>query len=148
MGGARSDRGPGLRLAPVLRHLVTPVPSRVALMYLHERRGSGLAADSLFDIVQHLGLLYHLRDPLLSLSQARSVLRQGGHLLIETAVVAEETASYMLFNGVPPDTARIYEDVTTWWAPTIRCLREMLRASLFAPLDETLHLTPRYEQGD
>src|SRR5206468_1469699 len=72
----------------------------------------------------------------------------GGHLLIETAVVAEETASYMLFNGVPPDTARIYEDVTTWWAPTIRCLREMLRASLFVPLDETLHLTPRYEQGD
>jgi tRNA (mo5U34)-methyltransferase len=33
--------------------------------------------DRRFDIVQHFGLLYHLRDPLLSLSQARSVLTRS-----------------------------------------------------------------------
>lgn len=36
-----------------------------------------------FDIVQHLGLLYHVRDPLLTLSQARSVIKTGGYLLFE-----------------------------------------------------------------
>lgn len=32
-----------------------------------------------YDIVQHLGLLYHVRDPLWTLSQCRSVVKTGGH---------------------------------------------------------------------
>lgn len=96
--------------------------------------------DRLFDVVQHLGLLYHLRDPMLSLGQARSVLRDGGYLLIETAAVVNHDAAFMLFNGVPPDRPRIYDDITTWWAPTIPCLRDMLRAALFEPLDDTIHV--------
>jgi tRNA (mo5U34)-methyltransferase len=104
------------------------------------------AAERRFDIVQHLGVLYHLRDPLLSLLQARSMLRNGGGLLIETVVVDDDQASYMLFNGVLPEEQRIYQDVTTWWAPTRKCLFEILRASLFAPLPETINTTPAYEQ--
>lgn len=85
-----------------------------------------------FDIVQHLGLLYHLRDPLWSLSQARSVLRTGGRLLLEGEVILDRTDSSLVFNGLP-NTSRIRDNVTVWWSPTLPCLHEMLRASFFEP---------------
>ena len=116
-------------------------------VYLQENWEAQKPYDRLFDIVQHLGLLYHVRDPLLTLSQSRSVLRTGGYLLIETAAVVDEKASFMVFNGVPPEkpdpVGRIYNDRTTWWAPTIPCLREMLRATLFEPIEETIHILQR-----
>jgi tRNA (mo5U34)-methyltransferase len=111
-------------------------------VYLQENWEQQKPYDRLFDIVQHLGLLYHLRDPMLTLSQARSVLRTGGHLLLETAAVINAPGSFMLFNGVPgrtPGKPRIYEDTTTWWAPTVECLKEMLMASLFEPIEGTVH---------
>jgi tRNA (mo5U34)-methyltransferase len=92
------------------------------ILYSHPRLKDG------FDIVQHLGLLYHLRDPLLSLAQARSVLRDHGTLLLETAIHGADTACAMHFNA---GGKAIYDDFTTWWAPTLPCLREMLRVSLF-----------------
>lgn len=104
---------------------------------------------NLFDIVQHLGLLYHQRDPLLSLSQSRSVLRTGGYLLIETEAIEDEERPYLLFNGIPQKEPkeeywfRISKDVSTWWAPTIPCLKEMLKATLFEPIEETLHSSHR-----
>jgi len=116
-------------------------------LFLAETWPERSAAERRFDVVQHLGMLYHLRDPLLSLLQARSVLRLGGELFIETVVVVDEHASYLLFNGMPPAEQRIYQDVTTWWAPTIRCLFEMLAASLFEPLRETMTTTTAYDQG-
>lgn len=102
--------------------------------------------ERLFDIVQHLGLLYHLREPFLSLSQARSVLKAEGYLLIETAVVVDETSSYMMFNGIPSPEPRIYDDPTTWWAPTILCLKEMLKASLFEPIEETIQILDKSQK--
>jgi SAM-dependent methyltransferase len=117
-------------------------------LFLHERRPDGPPAERRFDIAQHLGVLYHLRDPMLSLSQSRSVMNPGGLLLIETAVVADDSASYMLFNGVPPDRQRIYQSPTTWWAPTITCLLEILRASLFRPLEDSMTTTEPYREGE
>jgi tRNA (mo5U34)-methyltransferase len=112
-------------------------------VFLEENWESQRPYDRLFDIVQHLGLLYHLRDPLLTLSQARSVIRTGGLLLIETAAIVGETASFMVFNGVPPGPRRIYpDDLTTWWAPTVRCLEEMLRASMFEPIESSVRTLP------
>lgn len=86
-----------------------------------------------FDIVQHLGILYHLRDPMLSLAQARSVLRDGGVVLLETAIHGTDTSCVMHFNA---DQKAIYDDFSTWWAPTIPCLREMLKTSLFEVEEE------------
>jgi tRNA (mo5U34)-methyltransferase len=85
-----------------------------------------------FDIVQHLGLLYHLRDPLWSLSQARSVLKTGGKFLFEGEVILDREDSSMVFNGLP-GTTRIRDNVSVWWSPTIPCLHEMLRASFLEP---------------
>jgi tRNA (mo5U34)-methyltransferase len=92
------------------------------ILHSHPRLEGG------FDIVQHLGLLYHLRDPLLSLAQARSVLRDDGTLLLETAIHSADTTCAMHFNA---GGRAIYDDFTTWWVPTLPCLREMLAASLF-----------------
>jgi tRNA (mo5U34)-methyltransferase len=97
----------------------------------------------LFDIVQHFGLLYHVRDPLFCLNQARSVTHSGGHLVLETAIVTAGEGSFMLFNGIPPEPGRIYDDITTWWAPSLACLKEMLRASLFQPHEETIRILPQ-----
>lgn len=85
----------------------------------------------LFDIVQHLGLLYHLRDPLLSLAQARSMLPRGGLLLLETAAILDEMRSVMVFNTPVEGRQRLYNDPTTCWIPTVLCVKEMLAASLF-----------------
>jgi len=86
--------------------------------------------DRRFDVVQHLGLLYHLRDPMLSLMQARSVLKPGGALLIETDFIMDREESVMVFNGLP-HIARVRDNYSVWWAPSKMCLFEMLEASLF-----------------
>ncbi len=83
-----------------------------------------------FDIVQHFGLLYHLRDPMYSLSQARSVIKDGGTLIIETDIVMDTEESFMLYNGLP-HRARVRDNSSVWWAPTKNCLFEMLEGSLF-----------------
>jgi tRNA (mo5U34)-methyltransferase len=95
--------------------------------------------DRTFDIVQHLGLLYHLRDPLLSLSQARSCIKLDGTLLIETNVVLGTDESFMLNNGIP-FTHRVSDNFTVWWIPTVNCLKEMLLSSLFLPNNESISI--------
>ncbi len=47
-------------------------------VFFQENWKSQKPYERLFDIVHHLGLLYHLRDPFLSLSQARSCLIKEG----------------------------------------------------------------------
>ncbi len=137
----------GSRVVPYYNVSPYRLAERLDLV-LHERWPDRPAAERRFDVVHHLGVLYHLRDPMLSLLQARSVLRSGGRLLIETVVVADEPRAFLLFNGVPPDPPRIYSDVTTWWAPTLPCLWEMLRASLLRPVEETFATTPPYHEGE
>jgi SAM-dependent methyltransferase len=92
-----------------------------------------------FDIVQYMGILYHLRDPLLALSQIRSVLAPGGKMLLETAAIIDETNSHMAYNHDGSDQFRLYTaDMTTWWVPTIKCLRDMLRSSMFDVVEGTV----------
>jgi tRNA (mo5U34)-methyltransferase len=81
-----------------------------------------------FDIVQHLGLLYHQRDVFQSLLQARRCMKTGGTLLLETAIYID---SYKEPVALLNKDMRIYNDATTWWAPNLPCLLEMLRLSLF-----------------
>lgn len=89
-----------------------------------------------FDIVQHFGLLYHLKDPMISLAEARNVLRTGGNLIIETDVILNKNESVMVFNGLP-NNSRLRNNVSVWWAPTKKCLFEMLEASLFEVKEAT-----------
>lgn len=104
--------------------------SRLDVFMQENYEVNGRPPARLFDIVQHLGLLYHLRDPMLSLSQARSVLKTGGTLFIETDIVMESDESFMLYNGLP-HTGRARDNYSVWWVPTRECLFEMLEGSMF-----------------
>lgn len=110
----------------------------------------GQEEDRRFDIVQHFGLLYHLRDPMLSLSQARSALKVGGKIIIETDVVLDVNDSFMLFNGLP-NAARVRDNYSVWWAPTRACLIEMLESTFFkvdeASYSEFLFTPPANDAG-
>lgn len=92
-----------------------------------------------FDIVQHLGVLYHLPDPYVSFPQCRALMRAGGVLAVETAYIANLPMSCMIFNGVMPADAddgywwRIYKGSHPQWAPTLSCLLEMLLLAGFIP---------------
>jgi tRNA (mo5U34)-methyltransferase len=74
-----------------------------------------------FDIVLFLGVLYHLRHPLLALDQVRAVTR--GTLLLETAVSDHELGEL-----ASDAMARFYRrdelggDPSNWFAPTSRAL--------------------------
>lgn len=93
---------------------------------------------NLFDIVQHTGLLYHVRDPLWTLSQARSVIKTGGHLLLETACILDDNESKMIYNGPPGNmTESITTSPPTGFLPSgacgkcspARCLKYCRKAS-------------------
>lgn len=94
--------------------------------------------DPRFDIVHCTGLIYHLRDPLLGLLQCRSVMQDGSKLLLETAYY-DNAEPVMVINPVDRSGWCIYDDNTTWWAPTISCLTHMLESSLFKVIDGTIH---------
>ncbi|HEY4487174.1 MAG TPA: DUF1698 domain-containing protein [Candidatus Paceibacterota bacterium] len=106
-------------------------------VYFEENYDNEKRYDRLFDVIQHLGLFYHLRDPLQSLSQARSCMKTGGQLLFETYAIANSKDSMMVYNGIP-HTYRLSENVSVWWMPTIKCVNEMLRASFFEPVEKSI----------
>ncbi len=79
-----------------------------------------------FDVVIFAGIYYHLKDPLLSLSALRRVMRTGGTILIEGAI-----------NDEPGCFARFYYreaycgDHSNWWVPTVECLQQWVDCSRF-----------------
>jgi SAM-dependent methyltransferase len=117
---------------------------------LDENYETGKPDARKFDIVQHFGLLYHLRDPMMSLAQARSVLKPGGTLIVETDAVIGEQDSFLLSNGLPKNV-RVRDNYSVWWEPTKRCLIEMLEASMFtvdeASYSEFVYEVPAAETG-
>ena len=113
-------------IIPMCNVPVQELPSRLSTIGLPEK----------FDIIHHLGLLYHLRDPLLSITQARKVIADDGIMMLETAFIDDDENSYMAFNGVEGNY-HFYGPSDTW-APTRLCLKEMLIRSLFEPVHEEL----------
>ena len=79
-----------------------------------------------FDIIQCLGLLYHIQNPLLGLQQMRRCCAPGAVVLIETACT-EETQSALRFNF----NKGFYNDEVTYWIPSQSCLMDMLALSGF-----------------
>ena len=71
-------------------------------------------------------------------------MKVGRHLLLETAFVQSPECA-MYFNK---DWKAIYDDFTTWWAPTISCLREMLRVTLFDILEDTFEIQGHPKNGE
>ncbi len=88
-----------------------------------------------FDIVFFLGVLYHLRHPLLALEQVCEVAR-------DVAVIE----SHVIDNVLPPWPAErpvteFYEfdelggQYDNWWGPNVECLTQMARSAGFARVE-------------
>jgi tRNA (mo5U34)-methyltransferase len=99
-----------------------------------------------FDIVLFLGVLYHLRHPLLALDRLRSLCR-------ELLILESLTCDALVFTGfetgrplselgpglldvpiaqfLPVD--RFHRDPTNKWVPNMTCLRALLEEARFAP---------------
>lgn len=80
-----------------------------------------------FDVVLFCGVYYHLRHPLLALARLRQVMKEGATLIIEGEVVhdaRQSAAEFFYRNGYQGDRS-------TWWVPSVRCLREWVESSYF-----------------
>lgn len=97
-----------------------------------------------FDIVLCLGLLYHLRNPLLALDRIRAVcldkLYVESHVIdyalrnLGEAAPRSELLRLPLMRFYPRE--ELAGDGTNWWGPNTVCLREMLEATNFTVLSQ------------
>lgn len=92
-----------------------------------------------FDIVLMLGVLYHMRHPMLALDRAAAVTRKL--LVVETAVdllYLPTTRALKFFPG-----SELGSDETNWFAPTPLGLEAMLRAAGFSRVQLVWPSIPR-----
>lgn len=114
-----------------------------------------------YDLVWFMGVLYHLRHPLLALDIVRKKVRRM--LIVQTltmpgeevAPVASEFAlderAAMLQPGWPKMAFiehRMAGDPTNWWAPNHACVEAMLRASGFRVRARIAHETYQCEPAE
>jgi tRNA (mo5U34)-methyltransferase len=90
----------------------------------------------MFDVVLFLGVLYHLRHPLLALEKVASVTR---HLLILETVVDLVGLKRPAMAFYPAD--ELNNDMTNWWGPNPQAVRDMLKSVGFQRI-ETITPTP------
>jgi tRNA (mo5U34)-methyltransferase len=83
-----------------------------------------------FDVVLFLGVLYHVRDPLMILEKVASVT--AGQLIIETVVdmlgISRPAAAFY-------PARELNDDPTNWWGPNEAAVRGMLHAVGFSRVE-------------
>lgn len=95
------------------------------------------------DVVLFLGVLYHLRDPFLTLRRLREIT--GEVLYVETHVIGPPLPRLAAFGDATPPIAVFYErdelarDASNWWSPNLECLTGMLRAAGFKNIEVLSH---------
>jgi tRNA (mo5U34)-methyltransferase len=94
-----------------------------------------------FDLVLFLGVMYHLRYPLLALDKLAAVCQQ--QIIVETEVIPERTSwKWKLFGPIVKRVAPkaqmaflesdgINHDPTNWWIQSRECVEGMLRSCGF-----------------
>ncbi|MBV9325628.1 MAG: DUF1698 domain-containing protein [Chloroflexi bacterium] len=98
-----------------------------------------------FDVVLFLGVLYHLRHPLLAMDKIHSVCRE--YMFLESHVLDNA----FVFDGNQYNSAELHpnlvqspimqfypgdelnQDLSNWFAPNIKCVELMLGSSGFRP---------------
>ena len=91
-----------------------------------------------FDLVLFLGVLYHLRHPLLAIEKVAEVTAPGGLAVVETAVDAESLMDRPLMAFYPGD--ELNGDPTNWWTPNVTGLAAMLGVSGFTDVRARVQL--------
>ncbi len=116
-----------------------------ALLTLRQASVYELAAvRDRFDLVCFLGVLYHLRHPLLALDVVRGVT--GGTMILQTLTMPGEEVleppesiqlgerELMRESGWPVMAfieGQLEEDPTNWWAPSHACVEALIRSAGF-----------------
>jgi len=90
-----------------------------------------------FDVVLFLGVLYHLKHPLLALEKVAAITKPGGLTIIDT-IVAPGAGDWPVMIFIPGD--EVNEDPTNWWAPNAMAMRHMLHNAGYASVDNTVPL--------
>lgn len=86
-----------------------------------------------FDVVLFLGVIYHLRNPLLALDKIRKLMKPGGLLFVESILSTDETIKNLdipLWRFYPRNTFN--NDDTNKWAPNLPGLRMVVEEAGFA----------------
>jgi tRNA (mo5U34)-methyltransferase len=94
----------------------------------------------LFDIVLFLGVLYHLRNPLLAFDQVRKVAKPDGLLFVETHVTVHPVLKSLgtpAWEYYPRDT--LGKDETNKWGPNVAGLKAVMEEAQFAVLDSAVY---------
>lgn len=78
------------------------------------------------DVVQFLGVLYHLKNPFAALGKIRRYL--GRVMLLETACLRSDGIEPVMRLNTSP---QFYQDNSTYWFPTRSCLLYMLSMAGF-----------------
>lgn len=109
--------------------------TRIALMKADCER---LSKDTFaqYDIIQCLGMLYHVENPIVCLREIRRCIKSDGYLLFETACSnsGDESVPIVRLNT---DNG-IYHDETTFWVPNKRALLDMLTLARFKPVEGSI----------
>jgi 2-polyprenyl-3-methyl-5-hydroxy-6-metoxy-1,4-benzoquinol methylase len=85
-----------------------------------------------FDVVVLSGVLYHVFSPFHVIGLARTLVKRGGLLILETAASCEDRyAQNWVFRG----DKWIYPSGTNTWFLTLRLLDHLLRFMKFKPVD-------------
>jgi tRNA (mo5U34)-methyltransferase len=113
----------------------------------------------MFDLVLFLGVLYHLRNPLLALDTLHRLCKPGAWLFAETQLLDN---CFLLADGTITSLAQaapglehiplmqfypnrtFLNDPTNKWAPNMACLRQMLEEAQFEIVAEMIYASRGY----
>jgi len=79
-----------------------------------------------FDVVIFMGVLYHLKHPILGLEKAYNRLKDNGEFYLETLIYSELGDNAMVVEFI--EDSRYNNDPSNWWAPTIEATKAMMRS--------------------
>ena len=89
-----------------------------------------------FDLVLFLGVLYHLRNPMLALDQIRKVIEPDGLLFVESQLSTNRTLNSLnvpVWQFYPRNT--LNDDETNKWAPNLVGLESVVEEAEFKILE-------------
>ena len=84
-----------------------------------------------FDVVLFMGILYHLKNPLLGLERAAALAHDL--MVVETVISINlsDKPAMVFFPGT-----ELNDDKTNWWAPNVACVEAMLRVAGFKTIEK------------
>ena len=124
-----NPKGTGFRIAAEI--LGSPLTCQVRNVYNIRPE-----TDGLFDVVLFLGLLYHLRNPMLAIDQIRSVLKPSGLFFVTTHLASDAKVRDLdlpVWQFLPRDS--FAADGTNKWIPNLPGLTQALEESSLKVLD-------------